>query len=123
MKPSPRIGLWCALALSLNSCAQHYVLTSPAQTEKLPANRGWYGGSMWVVSPWEYRGSKARTHEFYFYHNDQNFMERCTVSIPREDVVLHLSEHAFGATPVWMDLHPDGKKFQFYATPDSPPRR
>ena len=126
MKPSPlgipfRIGLGCTLALLLNSCAQHYVLTSPAQTGKLPANRSWYGGSMDVASPWEYRGSKAHTHEFFYYHNDHNFMERCRVSIPREDVALHLPERAFGTASAWVDLRTDAKTFQFY--PHSQPGR
>ncbi|MEP6673422.1 MAG: hypothetical protein ABJF10_30015 [Chthoniobacter sp.] len=108
-----RVGLWCALALSLSSCAQHYRLTSTDQVRMLPASRGLNGGSFVAPSPWRYRGSKAHTHEFYYYYHDENVLKRCGVSIPREAVVLPFPERAFGVPREWVTLGKDSKTFQF----------
>ena len=115
-------ALFCGIVFLLASCATHYTLSSPGQLAQLPVNRGMNGGSLVADSPWEYRGSSPDAHEFYYYFNIGNMLQRRRVTIPRASAVLHFREFSFGSMPrdsrrPWVTLHPGAARFEFYPLP------
>jgi hypothetical protein len=102
------------LLLLLTSCARQYALTSPAQLSQLPGSRGSNGGSYVAPTPWQYRGTRDGSHEFFYYYHTDNLLRRRVVSIPRQSAVLHFREVVFGSQPQWVTLQPDSVTFQFH---------
>ena len=105
------------LPFSLVSCAGYLTLTSPIQISQLPISHGSNGGSLVAETPWQYRGSRGNTHQFYYYYHTDNLLRHREVSIPRAAAVLHFHEAMPGSETRWVTLQSDSKLFYFYPYP------
>jgi hypothetical protein len=101
------------LALLCTSCARHYELAVPADVSQLPTRRGWNGNNVVAITPWQYLGSRYRTHEFRYHFNRDNAIYYREVSVARERTVLRFEERAFGDIREWVILQTDGQMFYF----------
>lgn len=102
-----------AIALGCGSCAHRFHLESPAQLGELPVSQGINMGSFYAETPWQYRGSDAAHHKFYYYFNRDNFMLHRRVILPRANTRLEFPETPVGTSTQWVVLEANPKTFHF----------
>ena len=109
---------FCVLLLVTASCASRHTLRTPADIAGLPASRGVNGGSFVAFTDWQYRGSDASFHYFWYFYNIDNSLRKSSVCIPRSAVILDFPEHAAQSAGEWVKLrNTERTKFYFILQP------
>lgn len=100
------------LLASLAGCAAQR-LASPAQLPQLPQDRGTNTGSIIPPSRWQYLGSDTDSHQFNYYHCENNVYLTRRVLIPRDSATLHFPEFPASSDKKWVTLGGSPTKFDF----------
>lgn len=73
-------------------------------TDVLPVSEGYNGGSFVAKSDWQYRGSDASTHYFWYFYNRENALHKLSVKTPRSATQLHFPEKRLKNNGEWVRL-------------------
>jgi hypothetical protein len=76
------------LTVLLAGCATPMRKLQPSDLPRLPKSTGFYGGSIYPVTPWIYEGSTARYHHFRYTYTRDNFIHSLRILIAKADMSL-----------------------------------
>jgi hypothetical protein len=91
--PCTRCFPWLMmLTLLLAGCVAPMRKLKPADLPRLPKSEGFYGGSMYPVTPWIYEGSTAQYHHFRYTYTHGNLIYPLRVLIAKIDMRLSFEQ-------------------------------